>query len=151
MEDFSLLTSIATALGLAVAGGILARLAGISPIAGYLAAGLVISPLTPGYDADAEAIEELAGLGVIFLMFGVGLHFNLSDLFEYFSPQEHRQVYSELVAQARPGARLVYWNLLASRGAVPGLPVTRLQAEARALHRQDRAWFYQALQVDRRD
>lgn len=77
--------------------------------------------------------------------------FNLSDLFEYFSPQEHRQVYSELMAQARPAARLVYWNLLASRGAVPGLPVTRLQEEARALHRQDRAWFYQALQVDRRD
>lgn len=81
MEDFSLLTSIATALGLAVAGGILARLAGISPIVGYLAAGLVISPFTPGYDADTDAIGQLANLGVIFLMFGVGLHFNLSDLY----------------------------------------------------------------------
>ncbi len=81
MEDFSLLTSIATALGLAVAGGIAARLVGISPIVGYLAAGLVISPFTPGYDADADAIGQLANLGVIFLMFGVGLHFNLSDLY----------------------------------------------------------------------
>jgi len=80
MEDFSLITSIAAALGLAVAGGIAARIAGFSPIVGYLAAGLVISPFTPGYDADTEAIGELANLGVIFLMFGVGLHFNLSDL-----------------------------------------------------------------------
>ncbi|HML99438.1 MAG TPA: cation:proton antiporter, partial [Tepidiformaceae bacterium] len=107
MEDFSLLTSIATALGLAVAGGILARLAGISPIAGYLAAGLVISPLTPGYDADAEAIEELAGLGVIFLMFGVGLHFNLSDLFTV------RRI-------AIPGA-LIQVTLATAAGAALGL------------------------------
>jgi CPA2 family monovalent cation:H+ antiporter-2 len=47
---------------------------------GYLAAGVVISPFTPGYDADLDAIRELAELGVIFLMFGVGLHFNLRDL-----------------------------------------------------------------------
>lgn len=80
MEDFSLLTSLAVALGLAVAGGLGARLVGISPIVGYLLAGIVISPFTPGYDADLDAIRELAELGVIFLMFGVGLHFNIGDL-----------------------------------------------------------------------
>lgn len=80
MEDFSLISSIAVALALATVGGMAARFIGISPIVGYLAAGLAISPFTPGYDADAEAIRELAGLGVIFLMFGVGLHFNISDL-----------------------------------------------------------------------
>ncbi len=80
MEDFSLLTSIAVALGLALIGGVVARLAGLSPIVGYLAAGLVISPFTPGYDADLAALRELAELGVIFLMFGVGLHFNVRDL-----------------------------------------------------------------------
>jgi CPA2 family monovalent cation:H+ antiporter-2 len=80
VEEFHLLTSIAIALGLALAGGVLARLAGLSPIVGYLAAGVVISPFTPGYDADLDAIRELAELGVIFLMFGVGLHFNLRDL-----------------------------------------------------------------------
>jgi hypothetical protein len=51
------------------------------------------------------------------------------------------------VEQARPGARLAYWNLLVSRSAIPG--VERLRDEARALHRQDRAWFYQAFQLDR--
>lgn len=80
MEHFSLLTSVAVALGLALGGGIAARLAGLSPIVGYLAAGVVISPFTPGYDADLEALRELAELGVIFLMFGVGLHFNVRDL-----------------------------------------------------------------------
>ncbi len=80
MEEFSLLTSIAVALGLALTGGVAARLAGLSPIVGYLVAGAVISPFTPGYDADLHALEQLAELGVIFLMFGVGLHFNVRDL-----------------------------------------------------------------------
>jgi CPA2 family monovalent cation:H+ antiporter-2 len=82
VEHFSLLTSIAVALGLALAGGIGARVIGLSPIVGYLAAGLVISPFTPGYDADLDALRELAELGVIFLMFGVGLHFNVRDLLQ---------------------------------------------------------------------
>ena len=59
-----------------------ARLAGLSPIVGYLAAGVVISPFTPGYNADLNALRELAELGVIFLMFGVGLHFNIRDLLQ---------------------------------------------------------------------
>lgn len=58
----------------------LARAARLSPVVGYLAAGVAISPFTPGYEADTETLRELAELGVIFLMFGVGLHFNLRDL-----------------------------------------------------------------------
>ncbi|WBL36852.1 cation:proton antiporter [Tepidiforma flava] len=80
MEDFSLITAIAIALGLAAAGGFLARSLRLSPIVGYLAAGLIISPVTPGYRTDPAAIAQLANIGVIFLMFGVGLHFNLRDL-----------------------------------------------------------------------
>lgn len=72
--------------------------------------------------------------------------FNLSDLFEYLSPEAHTSCYTKLVEQARPGARLAYWNLLANRGPVG--PVRRLRDEARALHRRDRAWFYQAFQLD---
>jgi CPA2 family monovalent cation:H+ antiporter-2 len=80
VEDFSLITAIAIALGLATAGGFLARAFRLSPVVGYLFAGLVISPVTPGYRADPAAIQQLANIGVIFLMFGVGLHFNLRDL-----------------------------------------------------------------------
>lgn len=75
-----LIEQIAIALGLGLAGGIAARLAGLSPIVGYLAAGVLISPFTPGYSADIETLQQLADLGIIFLMFGVGLHFNLRDL-----------------------------------------------------------------------
>ncbi len=80
MHDFELITNVAIALGLALAGGLAARAIRLSPIVGYLAAGVVISPFTPGYDANSDQIRELAELGVIFLMFGVGLHFNLRDL-----------------------------------------------------------------------
>lgn len=80
MEELHLLTSVALALGLALLGGVLARLLRLSPIVGYLAAGVVLSPFSPGVDGDLETIRELAELGVIFLMFGVGLHFNIGDL-----------------------------------------------------------------------
>jgi CPA2 family monovalent cation:H+ antiporter-2 len=75
-----LLNNIAIAIALAFAGGFVARLIGVPAIVGYLLAGVVISPFTAGYDADLETLQQLAELGVIFLMFGVGLHFNLSDL-----------------------------------------------------------------------
>lgn len=80
LEDFHLLSNVAIGLAGAFAGGLLARMVRLSPVVGYLLAGIVISPFTPGYDADTEALRELAELGVIFLMFGVGLHFNLRDL-----------------------------------------------------------------------
>jgi len=80
LEDLQLLRDIAIALGLAFGGGFAARLAGLSPIVGYLLAGVAISPFTPGYDADLATIRQIAELGVVFLMFGVGLHFNLRDL-----------------------------------------------------------------------
>src|SRR5688500_18236133 len=60
--------------------GALAQRLRISPLAGYLFAGVLVGPFTPGYVADAALASELAELGVILLMFGVGLHFSLRDL-----------------------------------------------------------------------
>ncbi|MGK2966870.1 MAG: cation:proton antiporter [Tepidiformaceae bacterium] len=80
MVEFHLLTNVAGALAFALVGGLAARLLRLPVIAGYLLAGAAISPFTPGYDADIETIRELAELGVIFLMFGVGMHFNIRDL-----------------------------------------------------------------------
>ena len=76
--------------------------------------------------------------------------FNLSDIFEYMAPEEHERVYGELLARARPGARLVYWNMLAPRRRPEALAdrVRELEELARELHARDRAWFYQALRVD---
>ncbi len=80
MHEASLLPDLAAALAAAFAGGFLARSLRLPVIVGYLAAGIVISPFTPGYVADVDTVSEVADLGVIFLMFGIGLNFELGDL-----------------------------------------------------------------------
>ena len=76
--------------------------------------------------------------------------FNLSDIFEYISPSEHERCYAALLDRANPGARLVYWNMLAPRGCPAGENgrVSPLVEPAACLHARDRAWFYQAFHVD---
>jgi CPA2 family monovalent cation:H+ antiporter-2 len=71
---------IVMGLGLAFILGVVANRLRISPLVGYLLAGIVIGPYTPGFVCDADLASELAELGVILLMFGVGLHFSLKDL-----------------------------------------------------------------------
>ena len=80
MHDLTLLINITIALAVAFLGGIIARRAGLPTIVGYLLAGISIGPFTPGFVGDVETIQQLAELGVIFLMFGVGLHFSFNDL-----------------------------------------------------------------------
>ena len=80
MHELTLLIDIAMALVLAFIGGLIARRIGLPTIVGYLLAGIVIGPFTPGFVGNTETIAQLAELGVIFLMFGVGLHFSLRDL-----------------------------------------------------------------------
>jgi CPA2 family monovalent cation:H+ antiporter-2 len=80
MHELPLLVNIAVALAAALLGGVFARLAGVPALVGYLLAGVAIGPFTPGFVGDVDAIGQLAELGVIFLMFGVGLHFSLRDL-----------------------------------------------------------------------
>lgn len=75
-----LLTTIAVGFTLALALGIAARWLKMSPIAGYLLAGIIISPHSPGFVGDSDQASQLAEIGVILLMFGVGLHFHLKDL-----------------------------------------------------------------------
>ncbi|HEV2559827.1 MAG TPA: YbaL family putative K(+) efflux transporter [Microvirga sp.] len=76
----SLIATIVAGLGLAFVFGVLAHRVRLSPLVGYLIAGVLIGPFTPGYVADQELAPQLAEIGVILLMFGVGLHFSLSDL-----------------------------------------------------------------------
>lgn len=82
MHEITLLLNIAVALVVAFIGGMIARRIGLPAIVGYLLAGIVIGPFTPGFVGDTETIGQLAELGVIFLMFGVGLHFSLHDLWK---------------------------------------------------------------------
>jgi CPA2 family monovalent cation:H+ antiporter-2 len=82
MHDLPLLTNIGVALGYALVGGLIARRLGLPTIVGYLVAGVALGPLAPFFRGDVAAIEQLAELGVILLMFGVGLHFSLRDLWQ---------------------------------------------------------------------
>ncbi|WON76158.1 YbaL family putative K(+) efflux transporter [Serratia sp. UGAL515B_01] len=75
-----LITTIVGGLVLAFLFGMLANRLRISPLVGYLAAGVIAGPFTPGFVADISLAPELAEIGVILLMFGVGLHFSLKDL-----------------------------------------------------------------------
>ncbi|MCW3835209.1 YbaL family putative K(+) efflux transporter [Sphingomonas canadensis] len=75
-----LIATIVAGLVIAFLFGALAHRLRVSPIAGYLLAGIAVGPFTPGFVADASLAAELAEIGVILLMFGVGLHFSLRDL-----------------------------------------------------------------------
>jgi CPA2 family monovalent cation:H+ antiporter-2 len=79
-HETPLITTLVAGFGLAFLFGLLAQRLKLPLIAGYLLAGVVIGPFTPGYVADMKLATELAELGVILLMFGVGLHFSPRDL-----------------------------------------------------------------------
>lgn len=75
-----LISTIATALGLALLMGFIANKLKLPTIVGYLLAGVLIGPFTPGFVGNAEIAAELAEIGIMLLMFGVGLHFSLDHL-----------------------------------------------------------------------
>jgi CPA2 family monovalent cation:H+ antiporter-2 len=75
-----LITTIAAALGLALIMGFVTARLKLPALVGYLVAGIIIGPATPGFVADIELSNQLAEIGVMLLMFGVGLHFSLDDL-----------------------------------------------------------------------
>lgn len=79
-HSMPLVSMIVIGFGLAYILGMLANKLKLSPIVGYLLAGVLISPATPGYIADTKLAQELAEIGVILLMFGVGLHFSWQSL-----------------------------------------------------------------------
>ncbi|MDP1604256.1 MAG: cation:proton antiporter [Legionella sp.] len=79
-DTLPLITTIAMGFGLALFMGFIAVRFKLPPLVGYLLAGVVIGPFTPGLMADVQIAQELAEIGVMLLMFGVGLHFSLSDL-----------------------------------------------------------------------
>nr|MBA3450728.1 cation:proton antiporter [Chloroflexia bacterium] len=80
MEDVRLIVDIVIALGAAAVGGLIAQRLGLPALIGYILAGLVIGPNTPGLVADVDRVQVLANLGVALLMFGLGVEFSLSEV-----------------------------------------------------------------------
>ena len=79
-HDSLLVATIAAGITVAFIFGLIAARIGLPPIVGYVLAGVVVGPFTPGYVADAGLAQQFASLGVILLMFGVGLRFSLGEL-----------------------------------------------------------------------
>jgi len=79
-HNISLITTLASGFGLALLFGFVAEKIRLPALVGYLLAGIVIGPSTPGFVADTHMASQLSEIGVMLLMFGVGLHFSLSDL-----------------------------------------------------------------------
>jgi CPA2 family monovalent cation:H+ antiporter-2 len=80
MHETALIATIAVGLGFAFLLGLLATRLRLPALVGYLLAGVLIDPFTPGYVADTGLARQLAEIGVILLMFGVGIHFSVADL-----------------------------------------------------------------------
>src|SRR6185369_7106988 len=80
MHESALILTLTGSLAAALALGFVTQRLGLSPIVGYLLAGLLVGPYTPGFVADRAVANEFAEIGVILLMFGVGLHFHVKDL-----------------------------------------------------------------------
>jgi CPA2 family monovalent cation:H+ antiporter-2 len=79
-HGLTLITTIVAGFGLAMIMGFAAARIGLPPLVGYLFAGILIGPATPGFVADLDLTQQLAEVGIMLMMFGVGLHFSLDDL-----------------------------------------------------------------------
>jgi CPA2 family monovalent cation:H+ antiporter-2 len=144
MHNFDLILAVAGGFVSALALGLLTQRLGLSPIVGYLCAGILVGPYTPGFVADPRMAEQLAEIGVILLMFGVGLQFHVEELLAVKRIAVPGAVAQSVVAAAL-GALIAYavgWS--AAAGIVFGIALSvastvvlvRVLADNRDLHTQ---------------
>src|SRR5262249_33235394 len=140
--NLDLLLTLTGGLAAALVLGYVTHRVGLSPLVGYLLGGIVVGPHTPGFVADRHLAEQLAEVGVILLMFGVGLHFHLNELLAVRRVAVPGAVGQSLVATVLGAvvARASGWDWVA--GVVFGLALsvastvvlTRVLADNRDLH-----------------
>ncbi|MEO0035965.1 MAG: hypothetical protein RLZZ501_1988 [Pseudomonadota bacterium] len=123
-HDTPLIATIAMSLLFALAGGWVASRLRLPPLVGYLLAGIAVGPFTPGYVANAELARELAELGVILLMFGVGLHFSVRELWAVRRIALPGAVAQIAVATAIGAALAHSWGWSLPAGVVFGLALS---------------------------
>lgn len=119
-----LITTIAAAFGLALVLGFVAARLKLPALVGYLLAGIVIGPATPGFVADVAMAGQLAEIGVMLLMFGVGLHFSLQDLLSVRRIALPGAVVQMLVATAMGAGLATWWGWSAIAAIVFGLSLS---------------------------
>lgn len=123
-HSVTLITTIVAAFGLALIFGFAAVRLKLPALVGYLVAGVVIGPYTPGFVADLELSNQLAEIGVMLLMFGVGLHFSLNDLWKVRRVAIPGAMVQILVATALGASAAVLWGWDPGAGIVFGLSLS---------------------------
>jgi CPA2 family monovalent cation:H+ antiporter-2 len=123
-HSIPLITTIAAAFGLALLFGFVAARLKLPPLVGYLLAGIVIGPGTPGFVADVKIAGELAEIGVMLLMFGVGLHFSVSDLLSVRKIALPGAIVQIAVASAMGAGAALWWGWDLPAALVLGLALS---------------------------
>jgi monovalent cation:H+ antiporter-2, CPA2 family len=123
-HEISLISTIAVGLAFAFAGGLAAFRLGLPPLVGYLLAGIAVGPFTPGYVADQKLAPQLAEIGVILLMFGVGMHFSIADLWAARKIAVPGALAQIVVATALGTGAASWWGWPLGAGLVFGLALS---------------------------
>jgi CPA2 family monovalent cation:H+ antiporter-2 len=123
-HNISLITTIAAALGAGLLLGYLATRLRLPALVGYLAAGIIIGPATPGFVADTALAGQLAEIGVMLMMFGVGLHFSLDDLWQVRKVALPGAILQIAVATALGMGLAHFWGWSIGGGLVFGLALS---------------------------
>ncbi|HEX6433985.1 MAG TPA: YbaL family putative K(+) efflux transporter [Gemmatimonadales bacterium] len=123
-HDITLITTIAAGLGLALIMGYLATRIGVPPLVGYLVAGIIAGPATPGFVADVHLTSQLAEIGVMLMMFGVGLHFSIADLMAVRRIAIPGAMVQIIGATASGAAAAMLWGWSLGAGVVFGLSLS---------------------------
>ena len=123
-HDLPLIATVSVGLGIAFAAGFAAYRVGLPPLVGYLLAGVVVGPFTPGIVADTSIASELAEIGVILLMFGVGTHFSIRDLWAVRRIALPGAIVQIAVATALGGVAAHFWGWSMGASLVFGLALS---------------------------
>src|SRR3989442_4188223 len=123
-HETALIAPVAVGLTYGVIGVSLATRLHLSPLVGFLLAGVAVGPFTPGFVADTKLAGELAEVGVILLMFGVGMHFSISDLLAVRSIALPGAVAQIVVATALGAATALVWGWTIVASLVFGLALS---------------------------
>lgn len=124
LHEQALIATLAASLALAFTFGLLAVRLHLPPLVGYLVAGIVLGPHTPGWVADVHLAPQLAEIGVMLLMFGVGTHFSLRDLLAVKAVAVPGAVAQILVATALGAAAAHWWGWSLGAGILFGLALS---------------------------
>jgi CPA2 family monovalent cation:H+ antiporter-2 len=123
-HETSLISTIAVSLAFAFVGGFIAARLRLPPLVGYLLAGIAVGPFTPGFVADVTLAPQLAEIGVILLMFGVGMHFSVRDLLAVRRIALPGAIAQIVVATTLGGGIALAWGWPLGAGLVFGLALS---------------------------